>query len=94
MFGKGDISFHGKWQQVDASIHASQNFLDYEVTVVSAQVVKDDGNGARVLIIKVAQPHGIGRLNANDLALLFCHPRITDICGSRSHHGRFRPPLV
>ena len=57
IFGEGDISFHGKWQQVDASIHASRNLLDDEVTddkIVSAQVVKDDGNGARVLIVEIA----------------------------------------
>ena len=54
IFGEGDISVHGKWQQVDASIHANRNLLDDEVTVVSAQVVRDDGNGARVLIVEVA----------------------------------------
>ena len=54
MFGEGDISFRDKWQQVDASIHASRNLLDDEVTVVSAQVMKDDRNGARVLIVEVA----------------------------------------
>ena len=54
MFGEGDISFHGKWQQVDASIHASRNLLDDDVTVVFAQVVKDDGDGGRVLIVEAA----------------------------------------
>ena len=41
-------------QHVDASIYASRNLLDDERTVVSAQVVKDDGNGARVLIVDIA----------------------------------------
>ena len=44
----------GKWQQVHASIYANRNLLDDKVTVVSAQVVKDDGNGARVLVVEVA----------------------------------------
>ena len=54
MFGEGDVSFHSKWQQFDASIHASRNLLDNEVTVISALVVKDDENRARVLIVEVA----------------------------------------
>ena len=70
---KEDISFHGKRQQVDASIHASRNLLDDEVTSVSTPGMKDDRNSVRSLIIKFAVVVCSATKSAGQVALV-AHP--------------------
>ena len=75
-------------------MYASQNLLDNEVTVVSAQVVKDDGNDARVLIVEVAlfmrsPTESAGQMAMISYAYSAIQRLLTYVAGARITEGFF-----